>query len=92
MTLKPLNNRILVKPDSAEEKTESGIILAKETKEKPTTGTVVIGVTSVKLGDTPISKGDKVLFSKFGYDEVVINKETLYVISEQNILGIFEHE
>lgn len=82
MTLKPLNNRILVKPDSIEEKTQTGIILVKETQEKPTTGTVVIG-------NKEIYKDAKILFSKFGYDEVVIDKETLYIISEQNILGIF---
>lgn len=82
MTLKPLNNRILVRPDSQEEKTQFGILLAKETQEKPTTGTVVIG-------NKEVYKDAKILFSKFGYDEVIIEKETFYVISEQNILGIF---
>lgn len=82
MKLTPLNNRILVKPDSIEEKTDFGLIVVKETVEKPTTGTVVIGNKEVK-------KGVKILFSKFGFDEVIINKELLYVISEQNVLGIF---
>ena len=83
MKLKPLGNRIVVKPYEIENKTSSGIILVKETQEKPTTGTVVVENNMVK-------KGDKVLFSKFGFDEVIISKELLYVISEQNILGIFK--
>lgn len=82
MTLKPLNNRILVKPDEIVTKTDFGFVLAEGTSEKPTTGMVVVENNMVK-------KGDRVLFSKFGYDEVVISKEILYVISEQNILGIF---
>lgn len=83
MKFKPTNNRILVKPDEKETKTESGIILADATVEKPTTGVVLVGNKLAK-------EGQKVLFSKFGYDEVVIEKELLYVISEINILGIFE--
>ena len=83
MKLTPLGNRIVVKPDEIEDKTSSGIILVKETPEKPTTGKVLVGNDTVK-------KGDRVLFSKFGFDEVIISKELLYVVSEQNILGIFK--
>lgn len=83
MTLKPLNHRILVRPTKAEQQTSFGIILSIENQEKPTTGDVVVGNDLVK-------EGDKVLFSKFGFDEVVIDKETLYIVSEQNILGLFE--
>ena len=83
MTLKPRNNRVLVKPDEAKEQIVSGIILAKDTTFKPTTGVVV-------LGNSEIKKDQHILFSKFGYDEVVIEKETLYVVSDINILGVFE--
>jgi chaperonin GroES len=78
--LKPLNKRIIVKPDEAETVTKSGIILA-EAKEKPMTGTVVVGnsVTGV---------GARVLFSRFGYDEFEYNGETLYLVSENTILAI----
>ncbi len=81
--LKPLNNRIIVKPDERETKTAMGIILAESSTEKPTTGLV-------EIGNKEIKKGKRVLFSKFGYDEVVIDKQLLYVVSESNILGIFE--
>ena len=79
--MKLLNNRVLVKPDEEVKKTDFGLILAKEKEERPTTGTVVIGNKDAK-------KGDRVLFSKFGYDEVVVKKETFYVISSPNILAI----
>lgn len=82
MTLKPTNNRILVKPDEIIKQTDFGLVLTEGASEKPTTGIVI-------MGNSIVNEGQKVLFSKFGYDEVVLNKETLYVISEPNILGIF---
>ncbi len=82
MTLKPLDNRILVKPDEKETKTAFGLIIQEETATKPTTGIV-------QIGNKDIKKGSKILFSKYGYDEVVIEKETFYVISQPNVLGIF---
>ena len=84
MKFKPFNNKLLVKPDEAVEKIESGIILAVDSQEKPTTGIILVGTKS-------LPKGGKVVFSKFGYDEVVVDNETLYVISEANILGEYEN-
>lgn len=78
-----LNNRILVQPEENNEKqTVSGIILLKE-NEKPLTGIVVVGNKEVK-------KGDKIIFSKFGYDEVKIDGKLYYVVSDFNLLGIFK--
>ena len=81
---KPLNDRILVRPDESHEKVVSGIIIAEEHKEKPFVGTVVVGGSKVSVGD-------RVAFSRFGYDEIEINNVVHYVISEATILGIF-HE
>lgn len=78
---KPLNNRVLVKPDETKTQTNSGIFLT-ESKEKPATGVVMVGNSMVK-------KGEKVLFSKFGFDEVGIDNQIYYVVSENNLLGIF---
>ena len=78
---KPLNNRVLVEPEIGEKTTASGIILtAKE--EKPINGIVVVGNKDVK-------KGDKIIFSKFGYDEVKIEDKLYYIVSDFNILGVF---
>lgn len=77
-----LNNRILVEPEEGEKQTASGIILtAKE--EKPITGVVIVGNKDVK-------KDDKVIFSKFGYDEVKIDGKLYYIVSDHCILGIFK--
>lgn len=81
MKFKPLNNRILVEPEDDEKQTASGIILiAKE--EKPVIGTVVVGNKDIK-------KGDKIIFSKFGYDETKIDGKLYYIVSESSVLGIF---
>lgn len=77
---KPLNNRILVKPDEVPNETDSGIMLG-DSKEKPVTGTVVVGNYLLK-------EGDKILFSKFGFDETEIENVVYYVVSETNVLGI----
>lgn len=76
-----LNNRILVEPEKGEKQTISGIILPNE--EKPITGIVIVGNKEVK-------KGDKIIFSKFGYDEVKIDGKLYYIVSDHCILGIFK--
>lgn len=79
---KPLNDRVLIKPDDVETTTPTGIILVTDKVEKPVTGVVVAGNATVKVGD-------RVLFSKFGYDEVTIEREVMYVVSPSTMLGIF---
>lgn len=79
---KPQNNRLLVKPDAPETETASGIILT-ESKDKPCTGVVV------DVLNQDFEPGQRILFSKFGYDEVTIDKELYYVVSVPTILGIF---
>lgn len=80
--MKLLNNRVLVRPDEIIKETTSGILLSTD-KEKPTTGVVEIGNKDVK-------KGKRILFSKFGYDEVTLEDGTFYVISSPNILAVYE--
>lgn len=78
----PLNNRVLIKPEENQKTTASGIIIASKIEEKPVTGIVVVG-------NSLVGQGNRVLFSKFGYDEVEIEGELHYVVSEFNLLGIF---
>lgn len=78
---KPLNQRVLIKPEDKPTETSSGILLSDKTQEKPVIGVVVVGNKDVK-------EGDRVLFSKFGYDEVTIDEVLYYVCSDFNILGI----
>ena len=96
MKFKPAGDRVLVQPDTAaEEKTASGIYIPDTAKkEKPETGRVVAvgeGKRNEK-GDVLTMRykvGDKVMFSKYGYDEITIADQEYYVISESNILGTF---
>lgn len=78
---RPLNNRVLVKPEERPTETASGILLAEKVVEKP-----VIGI--VEVGNKDVNSGDRILFSKFGYDEVDIKGEKFYVVSDFNILGV----
>ncbi|OGG52563.1 co-chaperone GroES [Candidatus Kaiserbacteria bacterium RIFCSPHIGHO2_02_FULL_55_25] len=96
MKFKPAGDRVLVKPEVKEdEKTASGIIIPDTAqKEKPERGTIVAvgeGKRTDKGDMLPMrfKAGDKVMFSKYGYDEVTIDEEEYYVITESNILGTF---
>jgi len=91
----PLNDRVLVKPIDAEEasKTASGIIIPDTvSKEKPEQGRVVaVGGGRWEDGKRiPISVkvGDKVVFSRYGYDEVKLEGVEYYILKEENILAV----
>lgn len=91
----PIGDRVLVKPAAAQEGqvTSFGIILPDSAKEKPETG-VVVAVGPGKRGDDneriPLSVkvGDKVMFSKYGYDEVKVDGMDYFLVREEQILGI----
>lgn len=79
---RPLNDRVLIKPEEKQQETASGLYLAEKVVEKPVIGVVVVG-------NKDVGANQRVLFSKFGYDEVTIDNELYYVVSSINILGIF---
>lgn len=94
----PLGDRILIKPFSAEEsgsKSQYGIIIPETIdKEKPEQGLVLaVGEGKYehgKLVPMRIKAGDKVLFSKYGYDEVKVGEEEYYILKEESVLAIFK--
>jgi chaperonin GroES len=90
----PVGDRVLVKPMSAEEgqTTSFGIIIPDTAKEKPEQGKVV-AVGPGKYDDgvlipVGVSVGDKIMFNKYGYEEIKINGVEYFIVSEANILGI----
>ena len=93
--IKPLADKILLKPILAEDlnTTSSGIIIPDTvSKEKPEQG-IVVAVGDGKWDDgvkIPLSVkvGDKVVFSRYGYDEVKLDGEEYYILKEENILAI----
>ena len=95
LSLKPLGDRVVVLPSGkeGEKKLASGIIIPETVdKEKPAQGTVVaVGPGKYDDGELvpmQVKVGDTVLFSKYGYDEVKIEEQEYYILSESNILGI----
>jgi chaperonin GroES len=91
-SLKPLSDRVLVRPEPAEEKTSSGIIIPDTAKEKPQQGTIVAaGPGKVENGtkiDMSVKKGDKVLYGKYSGTEVNLDGEEYLIMRESDILGI----
>jgi chaperonin GroES len=95
MKLKPLGDRVLVKPVEEEETTASGIVLPDTAKEKPQKGEV-LAVGDGKLDEggkrikLDVSKGDEVLYSKYGGTEITVEGEDLLVLRESDVLAIVE--
>lgn len=93
MKLKPIQDRVLVKREEAEEKTAGGIIIPDTSKEKPSKGVVVAvgdGARDEKGNVIPMTLkvGDKVFFTKWGGTEIKIDDEELLIMKENDILAV----
>ncbi len=93
MDLKPLGDRIVVKPqDEMESRTESGLVIPDTAKEKPQLGEVLaVGPGEFKDGDrvpVDVNVGDVVFYSKYGGTEVKHNGEDLLILSSRDVLAI----
>lgn len=95
MSIRPLNDRLLVQRLEAETTTASGIIIPDSAKEKPAEGKVV-AVGPGKANDKgervalQVKEGDRVLFSKYGGTDVKLDGEDYLIMREDDILGIVE--
>ncbi|MDT3699285.1 MAG: co-chaperone GroES [Thermincola sp.] len=95
MNVKPLADRILIKPLAAEEKTASGIVLPDTAKEKPQQGEV-LAVGSGKLLENgqkvalEVKVGDKVIYSKYAGNEIKIDGQECMILNERDILAIVD--
>jgi len=91
MNIKPLADRVLIEPISIEEKTSSGIILPETAdKEKPEQGKVIEVGPGKKDEPMSVKKGDIVLFTKYGPNEIKIDKKEYLIAREEDILAIIE--
>ena len=92
MKLKPLGDRLIVKPLDEEETTASGIVLPDTAKEKPQKG-LVIAVGDGKFDEDggrhrpDVVEGDEVLYSKYGGTEIKVDGEELLVLRESDVLA-----
>ena len=95
MTLKPLGDRVLVKPAPKEEKTSSGLYISSGAQEKPQKGEVV-AVGAGKLNDKgerlpiDVKAGDQVFYGKFGGTEVKVEGEDYLLLRADDIYAVVE--
>jgi chaperonin GroES len=89
MKVKPMDDRVLVSFVEAETKTTSGIIIPDTAKEKPTTGKVEAVGTDEELQKL-LKVGDKVLFGKYGGEEISFDGKDYKIIQRSDILAVIE--
>ena len=88
MNVKPLSDRVLIKPTPAEEVTATGIIIPDTAKEKPLRGTVLAVGPGTKDEAMQVKVGDVVLYGKYAGTEVEIDRETVLIMRQSDILDI----
>lgn len=93
VSLKPLDDRIVVRPSEAEEKTASGLVIPDTAKEKPQQGEVLAvgpGRRAENTGELiplDIKEGDKVVYSKYGGTEITVDGEDLLILTSRDVLA-----
>lgn len=93
MSVRPLDDRVLIKQSEAEEKTAGGIVLPDTAKEKPQKGKVIsVGpgklLDSGKRGEMSVKKGDDVFYGKYAGTEIKIDGEDYVILKETDVLAI----
>lgn len=93
-TLRPLEDRLVVRPVEAEERTASGLVIPDTAREKPQQGEVVAvgpGKRSEQTGaliPLDVAVGDRVVYSKYGGTELTIDGEDLLILSSRDVLAV----
>ncbi len=93
MNVKPMEDRVLLKPMDAEQKTSGGIIIPDNAKEKPQKGEV-IAVGPGKISDKgakiemSLKKGDKILYGKYSGTEITIDGKEYLIVRESDVLAV----
>ena len=94
--LRPMGDRVVVRPAAREETTRSGIVLPDTSKEKPQRGEIVaVGTGRItdegKRLDMELKVGDIVLFAKYAGTEFKLDDEELLILSERDVLAVIEN-
>jgi chaperonin GroES len=93
MNVKPMEDRVILKPMEAEQKTAGGIIIPDNAKEKPQKGEI-IAVGPGKVNDKgakiemTLKKGDKVLYGKYSGTEITIDGQEYLIVRESDVLAV----
>ncbi|MBR1446830.1 MAG: co-chaperone GroES [Alloprevotella sp.] len=88
MNIKPLADRVLIKPAPAEEKTVGGIIIPDTAKEKPLRGEVLAVGRGTKDEEMVLKTGDQVLYGKYSGTEVELEGEKFLIMRQSDVLAI----
>jgi chaperonin GroES len=93
MNLQPLDDRIVVRPSEAEEKTASGLVIPDTAKEKPQQGEVLAVGPGRRADNTgeliplDVAAGDTVVYSKYGGTEITVEGEDLLILTSRDVLA-----
>ena len=90
MTIKPLADRVLIKPAPAEEKTVGGIIIPDTAKEKPLQGEVIAAGNGTKDEEMVLKTGDNVLYGTYSGTEVEFDGEKFLIMRQSDVLAVIK--
>ena len=95
MSVRPLDDRVLIKQSKAEEKTAGGIVLPDPAKETPQRGRVIAAgpgklLDSGQRAKMSLKKGDEVFYGKYSGTEVKIDGENYVILKESDVLAVIE--
>ena len=95
MALKPLRDRLVVKPLEQEDRTKSGLVLPDSAKEKPQEGKVIATGTGKLLDDGSVKQlqvkhGERVLYGKYSGTEVTVDGQDYLILREEDVLAIVQ--
>jgi chaperonin GroES len=95
MAIKPMDDRVLVKPIESESKTASGIFLPESAKEKPVRGEVISTGPGKRLengnrAQMSVKKGDTVVYGKYAGSEVELKGDKFLILRESELLGVID--
>jgi chaperonin GroES len=93
MKIRPLHDRVVVRPLKSDEKTAGGIIIPDTAKEKPSEGEIIAAGAGARSEDgriipLDVKKGDRILYGKWSGTEVKIDGEDLLIMKESDIMGV----
>lgn len=88
MNIKPLADRVLIKPAPAEERTAGGIIIPDTAKEKPLQGEVLAAGNGTKDEEMVLKAGDRVLYGKYAGTEVELDGEKYLIMRQSDVLAV----
>lgn len=88
MNIKPLADRVLIKPAPTEEKTAGGIIIPDTAKEKPLQGEVLAAGNGTKDEEMVLKAGDTVLYGKYAGTEVELDGEKYLIMRQSDVLAV----